>query len=177
MKQVQKILFPIDFASNFETLVPWVETFADKFDATVYVLFVAQDLSHFATFYVPHGNIEDFQQQAIDSARKRMAAAVEEFFKKFPKLETRVELGSPAEKILAFVRERKNRYDHHGRSWPQGAGSDDLRQRRQQGRKKRLLPGADRPSLKLLSPSGNGVQPLRSRPEGLLRLAWRRAAW
>ena len=60
MKQIKKILFPIDFAANFETLVPWVSTFADKFDATVYVLFVAQDLSHFATFYVPHGNIERF---------------------------------------------------------------------------------------------------------------------
>jgi nucleotide-binding universal stress UspA family protein len=107
MKQIKKILFPIDFAANFETLVPWVETFADKFDAQVYVLFVAQDLSHFATFYVPHGNIEEFQQQAIDSARKRMAAAAEEFFKKFPKLETRVELGSPAEKILAFVQKEK----------------------------------------------------------------------
>ena len=107
MKQVKKILFPIDFASNFETMVPWVESLADKFDATVYVLFVAQDLSHFATFYVPHGNIEDFQQQAIGSARKRMAAAAEEFSKKFPKLETRVELGSPAEKILAFVEQEK----------------------------------------------------------------------
>jgi nucleotide-binding universal stress UspA family protein len=107
MKQVQKILFPIDFASNFETLVPWVKTLAEKFDATVYVLFVAQDLSHFATFYVPHGNIEDFQQQAIDSARKRMAAAKEEFFTKFPKLETRVELGSPAEKIMAFAQKEK----------------------------------------------------------------------
>jgi nucleotide-binding universal stress UspA family protein len=107
MKQVKKILFPIDFASNFETLVPWVETFADKFGATVYVLFVAQDLTHFATFYVPHGNIEDFQRQAIDSARKRMAAAVEEFFKKFPQLETRVELGAPAETILAFAQKEK----------------------------------------------------------------------
>ena len=107
MKQVQKILFPIDFASNFETLVPWVETFAAKFDATVYILFVAQDLAHFASFYVPHGNIEDFQQQAIDSAKKRMAAVVEEFSQKFPKLETRVELGAPAEKILAFVEKEK----------------------------------------------------------------------
>ena len=106
MKQVQKILFPIDFASNFETLVPWVETFADKFGATVYVLFVAQDLSHFAT-YVPHGNIEDFQQQALGSAGKKMASAAQEFFKKFPKLETRVEMGSPAEKILAFIQKEK----------------------------------------------------------------------
>ena len=107
MKQVQKILFPIDFAANFETLVPWVETFAAKFDATVYILFVAQDLSHFATFYVPHGNIEDFQKQAIDSAKKRMAAVVDEFSQKFPKLETRVELGAPAEKILALVQKEK----------------------------------------------------------------------
>jgi nucleotide-binding universal stress UspA family protein len=107
MKQIKKILFPIDFASKFETLVPWVQTFADKFGATVYVLFVAQDLSHFATFYVPHGNIEDFQKQAVDSARKRMAAAVEEFFKKIPKLETHVELGAPAERILAFVKKEK----------------------------------------------------------------------
>lgn len=107
MKQVQKILFPIDFASNFETLVPWVETLAAKFDATVYILFVAQDLAHFATFYVPHGNIEDFQKQAMDSAKKRMAAMVDEFSKKFPKLETRVELGAPAEKILAFAQNQK----------------------------------------------------------------------
>ena len=107
MKQIKKILFPIDFAANFETLVPWVSTLADKFDAKVYVLFVAQDLSHFATFYVPHGNIEDFQQQAIDSAKKRMAAVVEEFSKQFPKMETRVELGSPAEKIVALVEKEK----------------------------------------------------------------------
>jgi nucleotide-binding universal stress UspA family protein len=107
MKQVQKILFPIDFASNFETLVPWVQTLAAKFDATVYFLFVAQDLAHFATFYVPHGNIEEFQQQAIASAKKRMAALVDEFSQKFPKLETRVELGAPAEKILALVEKEK----------------------------------------------------------------------
>jgi nucleotide-binding universal stress UspA family protein len=107
MKQVNKILFPIDFATNFETFLPWVSTFAGKFDATVYVLFVAQDLSNFASFYVPHGNIKDFQQQALDSANKRMAAAVEEFFKKFPKLETRVELGSPAEKIMETAKAEK----------------------------------------------------------------------
>ncbi len=108
MKQVQKILFPIDFAANFETLVPWVATFAEKFDATVYVLFVAQDLAHFATFYVPHGNIEDFQQQAIDSAKKRMAAAVEEFSKKFPKLETRVDWGLRLKRSWRWPRKKKS---------------------------------------------------------------------
>ena len=107
MKKVQKILFPIDFAANFETMLPWVSTFADKFGATVYVVFVTQDLSNFSTFYVPHGNIQSFQQEALDSARKRMAAVKQEFFSKFPKLETRVELGSPAEKILELAKKEK----------------------------------------------------------------------
>ncbi len=107
MKQVQKILFPIDFASHFESLLPWVKTFADKFGATVYVLFVAQDLSNFSTFYVPHGNIEGFQQQAMDAARKKMAVDAQEMFKDFAKLETRVELGSPAEKILEVAKKEK----------------------------------------------------------------------
>jgi len=107
MKQVQRILFPIDFASHFESMLPWVKTFADKFGATVYVLFVAQDLSNFSTFYVPHGNIQSFQQEALDSARKKMAADAQELFKGFAKLETRVELGSPAEKILEVAKKEK----------------------------------------------------------------------
>jgi nucleotide-binding universal stress UspA family protein len=105
--KMQKILFPIDFAAHFETLVPWVSTFAEKFEATVYVLFVAQDLSNFTSFYVPHGNIESFQQEAVESARKKMAAVAQQSFKKFPRLETRVELGPPAAKILEVAAKEK----------------------------------------------------------------------
>ena len=103
MKQVQKILFSIDFASKFDTLVPWVSTFAEKFGATVYVLFVAQDLANFATFFVPHVNIQRFQEEGVASAKKKMTAAVQEFLGDLPKLETRVEVGSPAEKILELA--------------------------------------------------------------------------
>ncbi|MFA4903081.1 MAG: universal stress protein [Desulfobaccales bacterium] len=107
MKQVQKILFPIDFASHFESLVPWVSTLAEKFGATVYVLFVTQDLSNFSTFFVPHGNIQSFQEEAVNSAKKKMAGTAQEFFKGFPKLETRVDVGSPAEKILELAKKEK----------------------------------------------------------------------
>lgn len=100
MKQIQKILFPINFAENYEALLPWVTTFADKFGATLYVLYVTQDLEEFASFHVPHGNIQDFQEQALKAAQEKMGATAKEFFKHFPKLQTRVAVGKPAEKIL-----------------------------------------------------------------------------
>jgi nucleotide-binding universal stress UspA family protein len=104
MKQVKKILFPIDFAENYDTLLPWVSTFVEKFGATLYVVFVTQDLASYSTFYVPHGNIQSFQEEALAAAKKRMTAAVAEHFKGFPKLESLVLTGSPAEKILELAK-------------------------------------------------------------------------
>jgi nucleotide-binding universal stress UspA family protein len=107
MKQVEKILFPIDFAGHFESMVPWVSTFAEKFGAAVYVLFVTQDLSGFSSFFVPHGNIQSFQEEALAAARKKMDAVAKESFKNIPKLQTRVEVGVPAEKILELAGKEK----------------------------------------------------------------------
>jgi nucleotide-binding universal stress UspA family protein len=105
MKQVKKILFPIDLAENYDSLLPWVSTFVEKFGATLYVVFVTQDLSSYSTFYVPHGNIKSFQDEAREAAEKRMAAATKEQFKNFPNLETRVLVGSAAEKILELAKQ------------------------------------------------------------------------
>ncbi len=75
MKKIEKILFPIDFAENFETLLPWVATFVTGFDATLYVLFVAQDLADFASFHVPHGNLQQFQEEALGVSATKWCAA------------------------------------------------------------------------------------------------------
>jgi nucleotide-binding universal stress UspA family protein len=107
MPKVEKILFPIDFAEKFETFLPWVSTFVEKFGATLYVVFVAQDLSEFSAFYVPHATIQNFQEEALAAAQKKMAAAVQESLNKFPKLETRVAVGAPANKILEIAEKEK----------------------------------------------------------------------
>jgi nucleotide-binding universal stress UspA family protein len=100
MKKIEKILFPIDFAENFETLLPWVSTFVNSFDATLFVLFVAQDLGDFTSFHVPHGNLQQFQEEALKAAEKKMSVTAKEEFKAFKKVEARVAQGSPAEKII-----------------------------------------------------------------------------
>jgi nucleotide-binding universal stress UspA family protein len=106
MKKVEKILFPINFAENFEPLVPWVATFAKKFGASVYVLFVAQDLSDFTSFYVPHGNIKGFQEEVLKAAQEKMSAAAKEHFKDMPGVETLVLVGPPADKIVEAANQK-----------------------------------------------------------------------
>jgi nucleotide-binding universal stress UspA family protein len=100
MKKVEKILFPIDFAENFEALLPWVSTLVDRFDATLYVLFVAQDLADVSAFHVPHGNLQQFQEEVFQAAQKKMSVTAKEAFKGFKKVEPRVAQGSPADKII-----------------------------------------------------------------------------
>jgi nucleotide-binding universal stress UspA family protein len=107
MKVIEKILFPLDFAEHYDTLLPWVSTFVAKFDATLYVVFITQDLSSFSSFHVPHGNIQSFQEQAEAAAHKKMADTVKEHFRKFPKLESRVLTGDPATKILELAKKEK----------------------------------------------------------------------
>jgi nucleotide-binding universal stress UspA family protein len=103
MKQINKILFPIDFAEDFSGMLPWVRTFTGKFGATLYIMFVTQDLTSYSTFYVPHGNIKSFQEEALKAASEKMAAVAQESFQDFHKLETRVAIGKPAEKILELA--------------------------------------------------------------------------
>ena len=105
MKKIEKILFPIDFAESFEKLLPWVSTFVKSFDATLYVLFVAQDLGDFSSFHVPHGNLQQFQEEALKAAEKKMSATAKEDFKTFKKVEARVAQGSPADKIIETAKQ------------------------------------------------------------------------
>jgi nucleotide-binding universal stress UspA family protein len=106
MTQVQKILFPIDLASDNKTIIPWVLEMANKFDATVYLLYVTQPSTYFPTFYV-NIDLESLLAEVQVGAKKQMATIVRNFFKNFPKLETQIELGRPADKILEIAQKDK----------------------------------------------------------------------
>jgi nucleotide-binding universal stress UspA family protein len=106
VKQIQKILVPLDLASDYKTIIPWVQDVAHRFNARVYLLYVAQPVSHFPSFYV-NIDMESFNAEVQVAARKEMAAIAQGLLKVFPKLETRVEFGPPAEKILAVAEKEK----------------------------------------------------------------------
>ena len=168
MKQVQKILFPIDFASNFESLVPWVETLRGKVRRHRVCRVCRPGSVEFLHFFRPPRQYPEFSGRGGRSARKKMAGTAQEFFKGFPKLETRVEIGSPAEKIVELAKKEKIDMIIMGAHGRKGLGSGHFRQCGRQSGVQRPLPGAYHPSLKRLSPSGAILQPLRFRPEGFL---------
>jgi nucleotide-binding universal stress UspA family protein len=100
MKEIKRILFPIDFAEDFESLLPWISTFVSSFNATLCVLYVAQPLADYSSFCVSHGNLQQFQEEALKAAEKKMSATAREQFKAFKNVEALVAQGSPAEKII-----------------------------------------------------------------------------
>ena len=88
-------------------MLPWVTTLVEKFGPTLHVIFVTQDLADFTAFHVPHGNIQQFQEEALNAAKQKMAGMSKEVFKNFPKIATHVTMGSPADKIVEFAKQEK----------------------------------------------------------------------
>ncbi len=104
MKQIKKILFPINFADKYWIYIPWVSALTQLSDATLFVLYVTQDLEEIVSLYVSSDDIQKLKEKAIRAAQEKMEVAAREFFKEFNRLETRVEMGKPSQKILELAK-------------------------------------------------------------------------
>jgi nucleotide-binding universal stress UspA family protein len=100
--EIHKILVPMDFASDYKAIIPWVKDLANRFNATIYLLYV----SYYPTFYV-NINLESYEAEVQVAAKKQMSTIIEDFFNDFSKLEARLEFGQPAEKILEVAENEK----------------------------------------------------------------------
>jgi nucleotide-binding universal stress UspA family protein len=103
MIDIKKILLPVDFSEKVDELVPYALTLTHKFGADLYVMTVTTDMSSFATFYVPHGNIQNFQNEVYRSAEKHFDA-LQRFFAAAPPKETLILKGDPAEQIVTTAK-------------------------------------------------------------------------
>lgn len=103
MIDIKKILFPVDFSEKVDELVPYALTLTHKFGADLYVMTVTTDMSSFATFHVPHGNIQNFQNEVYRTAEKRLDA-LKNYFRSAPPMETLIVKGDPAKQIVATAK-------------------------------------------------------------------------
>jgi len=106
MKEIRKILFPCDLTENSSKILPYVLSICDKYNSTVYLLHVVQDLQKWGKDYIPHPSMDKYQKEAEEGAKK----AVERFCEKCPfggekcpSIQKSITSGDPIDEILKTI--------------------------------------------------------------------------
>jgi nucleotide-binding universal stress UspA family protein len=107
MREIKKILCPVDLSEVSFKLVPDLISLAQKFSAEIHLLFVAGTFEKFKTFYIPHPSLRSFGDEVLKGGQKKLKEFAEEFFSACPKLKTIVVQGDPAEEILKYIAAEK----------------------------------------------------------------------
>ena len=105
MVTIKRILFPIDFSECSYDVAPYVLSMIEKFEATVYLLYVARDLRHFAGFHVPHTSISLFTKELLEGSERLMDQVCNDYFDRCPNFQRKVVIGDPGEEIVRTAEE------------------------------------------------------------------------
>jgi len=104
MKPIKRILFPVDFSEVSPKIAPWVLMVAEKFDAEIYLLFVARGPEYFSDLYVMPVSIEKFQGEVLKGGETAMEGFVTAHFREYPALKAKVVPGDPPDTILNYIK-------------------------------------------------------------------------
>ncbi len=104
MKDIKKILCPVDLSESSVELAEYASTLGKALGAEVCVLYVAPTLSQYVGFHVPPSSIENFVGEIVDGAVKNMEKFVAENFSGV-KASGKVITGYAAEEILHYATE------------------------------------------------------------------------
>lgn len=103
MIEIKKILFPIDFTENATHILPYVLSVSEKYDSTIYLIHVVQDLLKWGGFYVPHLSLEKSQKEAVKGAEKFMDKVCKDQLQSCPMFQKKIVSGDPAMEILKTI--------------------------------------------------------------------------
>ena len=104
MLEIKKILFPVDFTQNSSKLLPYVLSISDKYDGTIYLLHVVEDLSKWGSgLHIPQLYLKHYQDEALKGAEKSMDKVCDEQLKSCPNFQRMIISGDPAVEILKAI--------------------------------------------------------------------------
>lgn len=104
MKKFTKILFPVDLSDTSPKLVSYVAQMAKTFDSEIHILFVARIFDYFTSIYVSDTSINEFHNELVEGAEKRLQEFKEEFFADFSMVKSTVSLGDISEEIFTYAK-------------------------------------------------------------------------
>ena len=99
MKEINKILVPVDFSDNSKKVLESAAFFAAKCEAAMHVLYVVQSFDDYSGFFVPHTPIAKFEEEMVGSAEAKM----EGFLADYPTAGAKVLCGDVAEEIVDYA--------------------------------------------------------------------------
>ena len=103
MVKIDKILYPSELREYSLKILPYVLSMSEKYNSTIYLLHVIDDISKWGGFYLPHISLDLYQKEAMEAAEKFMDKVCEQKMKGCPNFERRILSGDPAAEILKTI--------------------------------------------------------------------------
>ena len=103
MVKIDKILFPSELREYSLKILPYVLSMSEKYNSTIYLLHVIDDISKWGGFYLPHISLDLYQKEAMEAAEKFMDKVCEQQMKGCPNFERRILSGDAAAEILKTI--------------------------------------------------------------------------
>ena len=109
MADIKKILFATDFSDNSRYALTFALSFAQKYEAMLYVLHVIQQPTYPLGMYaeISFDAMDKFSQSISEAVEKEMQALKEKDLKGYPKSECLIVHGTPFLEILRHAKEKE----------------------------------------------------------------------
>lgn len=103
MLEIKRILFPCDLTEISKKILPYVLSIAEKYDSTICLFHVVQDLHAWGALYVPHTSLGLDQQKLMEAAEKLMDDVCDEHLESCPNFQRRIVSGDPADELIKIL--------------------------------------------------------------------------
>ena len=84
MKEVKKILVPVDFSENSVKLLQHAVDTAGKSAASLVVLYVVEGIDKYSGLSIPHISLSEVEKELVQSAQTKMELFLEEHLESSP---------------------------------------------------------------------------------------------
>ncbi|MFA6498808.1 MAG: universal stress protein [Desulfurivibrionaceae bacterium] len=107
MKEIKKILVPVDFSENSQKVLRTAADVAGRFKAELIIVFVVQSFDDYSGFFVPHIPIIQLEEEMVKSAEEKMKSFAAETLNGSVPHTSAVLVGDVVEEINRFAEEGK----------------------------------------------------------------------
>jgi len=104
MHGFKNLLIPVDLSGISEHLVAYAARLAEKLEASIHVIFVLEDIHHYAGLYVPHPSLGSLEADLMSEARNKLKDFEDEHLPG-KRIQSAVLVGDPTQEIIRYANE------------------------------------------------------------------------